>query len=253
MNHNEWLEKAEIYALSALDGEELTVFEAHLASGCALCEDRLREVRESLTQIPQSLIPLAPPPAVRSKLLQKIASEAIVPAQRRPQLRWLWWGIGAGALAAVGLLISLSWNLSTAQQELQRLQGQMAALQVEVAKQQELVDFLSNPKARFIQLAGLGPSPGATGRLLWDPVSRKGLLLTAGLPELPAGQEYELWAITGDEPVPAGVFKVGGAGRALFRLPPLPEAKTFDKFAVTLEPAGGVSKPTGPMHLLGGI
>jgi hypothetical protein len=42
-------------------------------------------------------------------------------------------------------------------------------------------------------------------------------------------------------------------GRALLRLPPLPEAKTFDKFAVTLEPAGGVLKPSGPMHLLGGL
>ena len=32
MAHEEWLERAEIYGLSALDGDELTQFEAHLAA-----------------------------------------------------------------------------------------------------------------------------------------------------------------------------------------------------------------------------
>ena len=31
MNHEEWIEQADIYALGALDGDELTQFEAHLA------------------------------------------------------------------------------------------------------------------------------------------------------------------------------------------------------------------------------
>ena len=53
--------------------------------------------------------------------------------------------------------------------------------------------------------------------------------------------------------MPAGVFSVDAAGRALLRLPALPADQTFDAFAVTLEPAGGVPKPTGPMHLHGKI
>jgi len=39
----------------------------------------------------------------------------------------------------------------------------------------------------------------------------------------------------------------------LLKIPSLPQGKSFDKFAVTLEPAGGVPKPTGPMHLLGTV
>ena len=49
----------------------------------------------------------------------------------------------------------------------------------------------------------------------------------------------------------AGIFDVDEAGHAFLKVPPLPRGKRFDKFAVTLEPAGGVPKPTGPMHLLG--
>jgi glyoxylate utilization-related uncharacterized protein len=34
-------------------------------------------------------------------------------------------------------------------------------------------------------------------------------------------------------------------------MPVLGQGKTFDKFAVTLEPAAGVEQPSGPMVLLG--
>lgn len=253
MNHDEWLEQAEIYALGALDGEELTRFEAHLATGCRSCEDHLLKTRETLTLLPRSLTPLTPPPAVKARLLERIAGEAAPPALERPRLRWLWWGLGAGALAAAGLLIALSSNLSTMRQELQKLESQVATLRAERARQDETLRLLADPQARLIQLAGLQPSPGATGRLLWNPVTRTGILFITGLPATSPDRAYELWAIAGAEPFPAGVFTVDPGGRAFLRLSPLPEGRTFDKFAITLEPAGGVPKPTGPMHLLGSL
>jgi len=36
-------------------------------------------------------------------------------------------------------------------------------------------------------------------------------------------------------------------------MPALAGGKNFDKFAVTVEPAAGVPKPTGPMVLLGSL
>lgn len=251
MNHSEWLERAEIYALGALDGEELRQFEAHLAAGCASCETRLRETREALTLLPRALAPVAPPPGARARLLNQIAAEGARPEGRRPG--WLWWGIGAGAAAAAGLLIALGWNLSVMRQELQKLEVRVSALRAEVAQKEQTLRLLSDPQVHLVSLAGLPPSPGAAGRVLWNPVTRTGILLTSGLPAVPRGRAYELWAIAGKEAVPAGVFTVDEGGRTLLRLPPLPEAKTFDKFAVTLEPAGGVPQPTGPMHLLGSL
>lgn len=253
MNHEEWLERAEIYALGALDGEELTRFEAHLASGCRLCEDHLRETRETLTSLPRSLRPLDPPAAVRARLLQQIGAETKGAIPARPQLRWLWWGVGASAFAAAGLLTVLSWNLIATRNQLRELRAQIGALETQVAQREELIQFLSDPQVRLVNLAGLPPSPGARGQLLWNPLSRTGLLLATGLPQIPADKAYELWGIAGAEPIPAGVFTVNQRGLALFRLPQLPEARSFDKFAVTLEPAGGVPKPTGAMVLLGSL
>jgi anti-sigma-K factor RskA len=253
MNHNEWLERAEIYAVGALDGDELTGFEAHLASGCSACADRLRETREALTLLPRALTPIDAPPEMRGRVLSRIPEPRITRRVLKARPGWLWWGFGAGALAAASLLLVLGWNIFATQRELQRLEARMTALRAELAQREEAVRLLADPQVRLVQLSGLPASPGATGRLLWNPVTRTGLFLTTGLPQTPTDRAYELWAIAGKEPVPAGVFTVDPRGRAVHRLPPLPEAKAYDKFAVTLEPAGGVAKPSGPMHLLGSL
>ena len=221
MNHDEWLERADIYALGALDGEELTRFEAHLSAGCDACEHRLRETRETLTLLPRSLVALAPPPAAKTRLFQRIEREgpAVTPIPARPRPQWIWWGGWAGALAAAGLLVAVSWNLSTtrdevrrlqervavlqtelsareetlrllstARDELRRLQEQVVTLQTELSAREETVRFLSDPQVRYVSLAGLPASPGASGWLLWNPATRQGLFLTRGLPQAPPGR-----------------------------------------------------------------
>ena len=55
MSHDEWLDRADFYALGVLDGEELARFEDHLQLGCTECDRRVLEAREALLQIPLSL------------------------------------------------------------------------------------------------------------------------------------------------------------------------------------------------------
>jgi anti-sigma-K factor RskA len=309
MNHEDWLAQADIYALGALDGDELTAFEAHLAAGCPECEQHIRKTREALTLLPQALEPITPPPTVRARVLAQIAAEAAIEqtVTRLPRRRW--WMMGVSALAAAGLLIALSFKLYQTWQEVQHLQAlvaslqttiaereealqagrhelqrateMVATLQAELAKREETLEaerrerqrvehavaalqgelseldvtlrLLSAPQVRLVRLAGLPPSPRANAHLLWNPTARAGVLLTSGLRRIPPNRVYELWAIAGNEPVPAGIFEVDEAGHAYVRLHSLPRDKRYDKFAVTLEPAGGVPKPTGPMHLLGSL
>jgi anti-sigma-K factor RskA len=333
MNHEAWLAQADIYAVGALDGDELGVFEAHLAAGCPECERHILTTREALTLLPHSLEPVIPPQGVKERMLAQIAAEAALAQHVRRQPK-RWWMMGVSALAA-GLLIVLSYNLYQTRQELQQernivsairaeleqrnaalraeqqevqrvqtlvaslqaalaereaaLQAErrelqratemVAALEAELARREETLEaerqelqriervvatlqsereetlsLLSAPQTRVIRLAGLSPSPSASAYLLWNAKAQGGALLTSGLPQIPGNRVYELWAIAGKEPpMPAGIFEVDEAGRAFLRLPPLPRAKRFDKFAVTDEPAGGVPKPTGPMHLLGSL
>ena len=259
MNHDTWLEQADLYALGALDGEELAQYEAHLATGCVTCAVRLRETREALRALPESLPPVAPSPALRARVLERIDAEhtpAVAPVALRPARRpsrAIWWAGWAGLAAAAVLLVVVNAQLKATRQELQVLHERLAAVQAELSQREETLRFLSDPEVRYVSLGGLKPSPEASAWLLWNPGTRQGLLLARGLPATPPGKAYEVWALAGPQPVPAGVFGVDDRGRALLRLPQLPAGQTFDAFAVTLEPAGGVPSPTGPMHLLGKI
>jgi anti-sigma-K factor RskA len=260
MSHDARLEQAaDVYALGALDGQELVEFEAHLATGCATCADRLRETREALAAMPRSLPPVPPPPALRARVLERIDAQrpaARGPVPLRPERRRgrvLWWTGGAGLAAAAALLLIVNAQLSSTRREIRGLQDRVASLQAELADRERTLGFLSDPNVRYVSLAGLKASPEANAWLLWNPTTRQGLLLARGLPAPPAGHAYELWGLAGSQPVPAGVFGVDAAGRALLRLPVLPPDRTFDAFAVTLEPAGGVPQPTGPMHLHGKV
>jgi anti-sigma-K factor RskA len=253
--HEPWREHGEIYALGALDGQELKEFEAHLASGCAICQAYVRETRETLAVLHRSLRPEAPPLATKSRILDQIAPQAIVrPRQEKPSwLNWNWWGLGIGAVATAAVALVLIANLTRTQSELEKAKAQLAAAQIESAQKDELLQLLSSQDVRLVELKGLEAAPAARAKLSWNPGARSGILLTNGLPKTPTDKAYELWGIAGKEPVPAGVFRVDDQGQARFRMPVLGQGKNFDKFAVTLEPAAGVEKPSGPMVLLGSL
>jgi len=253
--HEHWREHGEIYALGALDGQELKEFEAHLASGCAICQAYVRETRETLAVLHRSLRPEAPPLAIKSRILDQIAPHAIVrPRQEKtPWLNWNWWGLGIGAVATAAVALVLIANLTRTQSELEKAKAQLAAAQIESAQKDELLQLLSSQDVRLVELKGLEAAPAAKAKLFWNPGARSGILLTNGLPKTPTDKAYELWGIAGTEPIPAGVFRVDDQGQARFRMPVLGQGKNFDKFAVTLEPAAGVEKPSGPMVLLGSL
>ena len=121
-------------------------------------------------------------------------------------------------------------------------------MKAQAAEQERTLALLGDPETRLVSLAGLAPRPQAQGRIIWN-ARAGGLLVAADLPPPPAGKVYELWAIAGGQPLPAGLFTVDAEGKASLTVAPLAGVATVDVFAVTLEPAGGVQSPTGAMYL----
>ena len=87
---------------------------------------------------------------------------------------------------------------------------------------------------------------------IWHPETKRGILYVDGLPPLPLGKSYQLWAFVGATPKPAGVFESAAGGTAVISLGAFDAAAEKPaKFAVSVEPKGGVPSPTGAVVLLG--
>ncbi|MGH7890079.1 MAG: anti-sigma factor, partial [Thermodesulfobacteriota bacterium] len=81
--------------------------------------------------------------------------------------------------------------------------------------------------------------------------NNKAFFYSLNLPAIPAGKTYQLWVIADSAPISAGIFNVDNKGDNFMKLEALPSPSTIQKFAVTLEPDGGVPQPTGKMYLIG--
>ncbi|HEX7316479.1 MAG TPA: anti-sigma factor [Pyrinomonadaceae bacterium] len=105
--------------------------------------------------------------------------------------------------------------------------------------------------SRVVELTATGVAARARARLSYN--RRTGVieLVVSGMPSPPAGKTYQLWLLIDGSPVSAGTFNTGPGGRAMLHGQLAADALEASAFAVTLEPAGGSSKPTGPKYLLG--
>lgn len=104
---------------------------------------------------------------------------------------------------------------------------------------------------QVVALAGTKVAPGARATMTYDRRTGRATLTAYNLPPAPAGKDYQLWFIIGGKPVSGGVFRTDAAGAARMnaRLP-TDGRNSAPVFAVTLEPRGGVSAPTGEKYLL---
>ena len=136
--------------------------------------------------------------------------------------------------------------------ELGKRNRDLATLQNQVSTNQQLTQAVLAPDARLIRLTPHQPAPNSAGIVAITPSHNHAILQVAGLPIPPPGKEYELWWIGSKSgPVKAALFApdTRGEGTIAATLPPVGEPLLAS--AVTLERAGGVDKPTGPMYLRG--
>ncbi len=261
MNGHPQPEELDLLALGALDADERQPLETHVR-GCVECQRRLEEAHGRLALLSLNAPEQALSPRVKQQLLERIkARPAVAPARASGFRAWLQQASLTFAIASVVLFASTVW-LGYANRELFRrnddLRRQIAALhesaerqRQETARARAVMDVLSAPDAVRVTLVAAQARPLPQGRAFYH--ARKGLVFTASnLLALPAGKTYQLWLIPAEgNPISAGVFDPDAQGAGVILLPPLPEGVAAKAFAVTVEPAGGVPQPTGPIVLLG--
>ena len=250
------------YMLGEADAAMRRQIEEHAAT-CATCAEELRELQRAFDGIGLAEPPVVPPPALRARVLESMMSDSrpVTPAAstpRTPRTFGVGWLAAAAALALTfAALLGLAVLRNT---QLERTLQRADATYDEVMRQLETnntqadlaVSILTAGDMRRIDLEP-GDRRGPVGRAYFSPT--KGLLIVADeLPEPPSGRVYQVWLIGSrtNGPVSAGLLTQPRSGRGML-IVPSPSADTSGTItvAITDEPAGGGTAPTGAKHLVG--
>ena len=214
------------YVLGTLGGAERAAFEAELTRDPGL-QRAVAAWCERLQPLAESVPPVAPPAALRERILAAIDGPAGSDEPRRfgfSLTQWLAWTFGLSALAGVA-----------------------AAALV----------FLFMPRVPEVGGYALLHNAQAADHgviaMQVDP-ARRGMVLLAEAAAPASGHDYELWVLPfGKKPISLGVVKAGVREEKPIPGPALPYLKQGVSMAVSLEPAGGApgGQPTGPIVFTG--
>jgi len=248
------------YALDALDPESARAFEAMLANDAELraLADDLRETAATLALDAPSHLP---PPELRERILSRIRAEAqatataaatpVVPPQASPTATPVQSGGGRNLLPWA---LAAGFAITTAALWMERgpLQQDRNALLQEARELRER-DVLAKVKIATLS-SQVEAYSKATAVIVWDAEKQHGVVKLTNVPPAGAGKDYQLWVIDPKHPAPVngGLVPVNADGIARVSFAPDQPISKADKFAISLEPAGGVPKATGPIVLLGG-
>ncbi len=167
-------------------------------------------------------------------------------------------GIELAALARQNELLAqqngvLATRLDEQGREIVEQRRVLTGLHEALESQSQVLRLVGGPRVRTATLA---PQKGVTGtgRVLVDAASGDAAIVLSGLPPLEEGKTYELWVIRGKKaPEPAGLVAVSDAHGGAVRMPSVPRPNEVTAFAVSIEPRGGSTSPTGPIVLVGPV
>lgn len=231
-------ELAAAYAVGAVEPSEERAIGTHL-NECEQAHTEARALIDAAQLLPLSLDEVAPPPALRARLMTTIATtpqEHRAVAEVRPWQRpaWRrWWQSSAVALGAAAVALALvvglgAWNVTLQQQLAQR----EAALRAVAA---------ADAAHRVSGTAGSGwllETEGAT------------VFVAEGLAALPQNRIYELWLIdSAGTPVAVGTID---RAESVIVVPLERRAGDATAFAVTVE-AERVDAPTSEPVLIASL
>ncbi len=278
------------HLLQGLEGDALREFRAEMERRGAEGERELTRLREVMGSLALAAPPADPPEALRSRLVTQIeaeVSEKTPTTEGRPSGdvgavdrdvtpirpewgrwgRWGRWGVAAAGIAAAlafvfGLgnvelrnqAVVMQASLDSARTALAVAEGEAAAadsLRRTLEGAEAALGIAGSRGASSVMLSGTEAQPFAWARAFIDPVTGRTLLLIHDLPVLPPDTVYQLWAIRGDTPTPAGTLTVGADGSGRLESEDADLWLGANVLAVTVEPAPGRPAPTGPIVLAG--
>ena len=228
-------------ALSALDAGDERALNEHLEN-CAECRKELEDWQATAATLSLASDPAEPSSQVRERILSEVRKDRsstpeVIPFKSPPRNIWSSFG-SLGAIAAVVLFTALSIGFAVLWVQNQRLQ-----------RSNEFLELVNTPGAKVTELRGVDRGLIATAKLAYDQNGRA-ILMGSKLPSVRPSEAYQLWFIVANKPpMPGKTFVPDSNGNAVLKDEIPQEALDAGIFAITVEPAGGSSAPTGSIFL----
>ena len=214
------------YALDALEADDRSRFEAHLAS-CEHCRVELVGFLSTAARLGEGEA-ATPPPALRERLVAMADSTTqehpvVTALAHRSRIRRV-----APRLALVAAVAAAVLGIGGFVAEHQRADELSA-------DRSHMVAVMSAEDARTTvgKVAG-----GGTVRVIASPDKDAAVLVGTALSNLDADRTYQVWRMHDGRPTSVGLM---GRGSGVMYVDGI---KGADAFAVTVEPSGGSPKPT---------
>jgi hypothetical protein len=254
---------APLFAVDALDTDEMAAVREHLAD-CPDAHEELLAFGEAATALLETVEPVAPPPALRGRLLDAAeadlhsgdhpASTATFPpgsiapltrvapvdlaaerARRRSRLGWL-----VAVAAVIGVIALGAWNVA--------LRQDLSAAQAYQQGVDQALALATQPGSVTAILASEDGSSSGLAVIGADGTTR---ITVRGLAPTSGSQVYTAWAIDGDAaPVALGDLTVGSDGLATAAVTS-PTSAPGAVIALTLKPVPGATVAAGPLVVAG--
>ncbi|MEP7025138.1 MAG: anti-sigma factor [Actinomycetota bacterium] len=240
------------YALDAVAEADHSRFERHLA-GCDQCRQEVRGFREAAARVGASAA-VRPRAELRDRALLAAARTRQLPPRtgeeqpagwarhatpgRRAARRgrsWLARGLTGLAAAVLAAAVAMGVLVVSTQHRLTQ----------EQTSRHEMAAVLGAPDVTMLTAK---VTTGGKAHVLVSRNMRAIVFTAAGLPALPASQDYELWLIGPHRARPAGMLprpKAGMVGPLV-----VSGLAQGDRLGVTVEPAAGSARPTSPTIML---
>jgi anti-sigma-K factor RskA len=237
VNEQEFAELAAGHALHALSPDDETAFETARRQHPDW-EHHVTTDAETAALLADNISDVAPPPGLRTALLEQISTDPQAPAAPLAQeaentptpapanpRRWgarSWFALAA----SLALLVGVGWGAVTVGERLNTPASVVALDQIESA---------SDAQSETVTL-----SDGGEVTAHWSESVGKAVLVSDGLPTIADDESFELWFVRDGAAIPAGTFtSEDGTATALLE----GAIESGDVIAVTVEQAGG--SPTG--------
>ncbi len=227
LTHTELKSLVAPYVLGALSPEEASAVRRHMPS-CEECMTEADGYSSEALSLLMTLDPMSLPEGFEDRVLNRVADERSARAPATAVKRKWSWALGLSFLALIVAAGALTVGLVDARRD--------------IARTERALSVLASDEG--IQLTGRG---GATGRLV--PTEQGSALVVAGLDEVPEGRTYQLWLMKGDRAVSVSTFQ---PSQEVSVIETPKSIEGFDRAGVTIEPAGGSTRPTTPLVMRSG-